>query len=407
MKTSTYTRFIILPGIVLMVMMGSFSLKAQQVFSRFDFNTNQLENATIGPNALYIDPDARQVNGSLYMRRDCGSTKGFELQIANEDFVFDVPSIGMRYRWEKHENFAQFFDRDGMSFYIQGGFLFVQYRTENGITPNGTINYGPFPTGYAAPADNQYHEYTFEYRSGQGVAEVFVDGNSVWSFDGPDGRDLAWDSNTLPEVGIIMDGTCDQEGVLDWVEFYLPNESLPVDFLDISADWNGTASEIRWVTANEINNDHFEVQRSQDGAFFEVVGVKDAADAGVESINNYDILDEGIVQAGTYWYRVRQVDNNGSSTLSEAVRVEVDAASLNILRAFPNPSNGRFRLQYKPGATSLAVAGLDGRVAYTMEIPPSDLFPAIDVVTPELAPGIYILLVQYPGRQESLKLVIR
>jgi hypothetical protein len=390
-----------------LVLLGTASLKAQQVFSRFDFNTNQLKTATIGPAALYIDPDARQINGSLYMRTDCGSNKGFEMQIANEDFIFDVPSLGMTYRWEKHENFAQFFDRDGMSFYIQGGFLFIQYRTEDGITPTGTIDYGPIPTGYFAPADNQYHEYTFEYRSGQGVAEVFVDGNSVWSFDGPDGRDLVWDSSILPEVGIIMDGTCDQDGVLDWCEFYLPNESLPVDFLDISANWNGNATEIRWVTANEINNDHFEIQRSQDGNYFESIGEQDAAGAGIESINSYDILDDGIVQAGTYWYRIRQIDDNGSSSLSETVGVEVDASALSILKAFPNPSNGNFRLQFKTGASSLSVVGMDGRIAYTQEIPSSDKFPAIDVALPELAPGIYILLVQYSGRQESLKLMIR
>ncbi|MFT7099742.1 MAG: hypothetical protein ACJA19_000241, partial [Bacteroidia bacterium] len=49
-------------------------------------------------------------------------------------------------------------------------------------------------------------------------------------------------------------------------------QPLPVDLLSFSADWQGEDAVVEWETASELNNSHFDVERSFDGSGFEYIG---------------------------------------------------------------------------------------------------------------------------------------
>lgn len=118
--------------------------------------------------------------------------------------------------------------------------------------------------------------------------------------------------------------------------------TLPIELLDLRAAAEGNSVRISWVTATETNNDHFVIQRSRDGVVFEDVGYQDGAGTSV-SVLNYSVVDDDPLP-GTAFYRLKQVDIDGTSTLSQVVAVSNSPE--NELAVYPNPTlDGVFTIQ--------------------------------------------------------------
>ncbi|MEL7340295.1 MAG: hypothetical protein AAGM67_07400, partial [Bacteroidota bacterium] len=91
--------------------------------------------------------------------------------------------------------------------------------------------------------------------------------------------------------------------------------SLPVELLDFVGEFKQDHVELNWLTAAEINNDFFEVQRSVDGLSWEALGnVKGAGTTA--DMNDYQ-YDDYLVSYGTNFYRLKQVDFDGSFSYSK------------------------------------------------------------------------------------------
>ncbi|MDG1045213.1 MAG: T9SS type A sorting domain-containing protein, partial [Bacteroidia bacterium] len=122
--------------------------------------------------------------------------------------------------------------------------------------------------------------------------------------------------------------------------FAHPTPNLPVDLIhfDIHATANLTA-QLNWVTASEINNSHFEIERSYDGITFEIVG-EVAGNGNSQHQIEYSYLDEGIsLMENTVFYRLKQVDFDGASEYSHIRVVRFDELGSGIhLSAYPNPT---------------------------------------------------------------------
>ena len=95
---------------------------------------------------------------------------------------------------------------------------------------------------------------------------------------------------------------------------------LPVEFIHFGAesrDQRGVALD--WATAWEQNSDYFEVQRSEDGRTF--TGLDEVSAAGfANGETTYSYVDK-TAPLGVSYYRLRQVDFDGSETYSEVVSV--------------------------------------------------------------------------------------
>ncbi|MFK8160991.1 MAG: T9SS type A sorting domain-containing protein [Lewinella sp.] len=114
--------------------------------------------------------------------------------------------------------------------------------------------------------------------------------------------------------------------------------ALPVEWQAVTAEVKKDREvEVRWSTATETANDHFIVERSTDGSNFLRLGVVPAVgnSAGPEE---YQFSDEA-AQEGFNYYRIKQVDLDGSSSYSSVVSALValpaDGEALTVL--YPNP----------------------------------------------------------------------
>ena len=102
---------------------------------------------------------------------------------------------------------------------------------------------------------------------------------------------------------------------------------LPVELISFNAQLqDATTSKLNWVTASEINNDHFDIERSEDNIHFTKVGEK-AGNGTTQNISKYEYLDHfGVnVLSPILYYRLKQVDYNGAFIYSNVVKVVLTA----------------------------------------------------------------------------------
>ncbi len=96
--------------------------------------------------------------------------------------------------------------------------------------------------------------------------------------------------------------------------------TLPVEMTEFSVVKEDNGNNVLWSTVTEINNDYFEVERSDDGINFYAVG-KINGQGTTYGITNYEFLDvksfEGIV-----YYRLKQVDFDGKTSYSKMVSIQ-------------------------------------------------------------------------------------
>lgn len=110
---------------------------------------------------------------------------------------------------------------------------------------------------------------------------------------------------------------------------------LPVELVSFKAQRHAQGVNLTWMTASELDNSGFEVQVSTDAKTFQKIGfVK--SEVGTTSIaQHYSFLDKKAV-AGTRYYRLAQVDLDGTTTYS-AIKVIALNGGNGEAAAYPNP----------------------------------------------------------------------
>lgn len=136
--------------------------------------------------------------------------------------------------------------------------------------------------------------------------------------------------------------TITKNNVTTFGEFAIGGNSvqnpLPVMLINLNAQLKNKQALLTWVTSTEINNNHFEVERSFDGITFIKVG-EVAGSGNSYSLRQYRFVDE-LTNTKTTYYRLKQVDFNGAFTYSNIVNVNSEklnvASQINI---YPNPAS--------------------------------------------------------------------
>jgi len=113
---------------------------------------------------------------------------------------------------------------------------------------------------------------------------------------------------------------------------------VPVEFTSFSSVVAGSDVILNWSTATELNNFGFEVQRSVAGNEFATVGFVEGHGTTTEA-KNYTFIDANL-QAGSYTYRLKQVDYNGTFSYSDEVNAEITSpVQFELSQNYPNPFN--------------------------------------------------------------------
>jgi parallel beta-helix repeat protein len=113
---------------------------------------------------------------------------------------------------------------------------------------------------------------------------------------------------------------------------------IPVELISFVASVNGKEITLNWSTATEVNNQGFEIQRNREGEEFFTVGFVNGHGTTTEP-QNYSYAEKNS-DNGKYYYRLKQVDYNGSFEYSDAIEVDFRAFNSYLLEQnYPNPFN--------------------------------------------------------------------
>lgn len=125
-----------------------------------------------------------------------------------------------------------------------------------------------------------------------------------------------------PDDGIALDKFI-LEGTPD------PSFSLPVELINFDVLGNDSYVKLDWSTASEINNSHFEVQKSSDAENWITMTIVKGAGNSTKTINYY--AKDLSPRNGLNYYRLRQVDFNGAYEYSKVQAVKFQDNSFAII----------------------------------------------------------------------------
>lgn len=137
------------------------------------------------------------------------------------------------------------------------------------------------------------------------------------------------------------------------------NSVLPLDLLSFSGYASTGYNELKWSTASESNSDRFDVQRSEDQDMsFKSVGSVRAKGSGD---NKYSFRDQNQLP-GTYLYRLRMIDKDGTYTYSSIVRISAKTFKNAGVRLSPNPVKDVLNLTF----TDKEILNTNARIVNSM-----------------------------------------
>ncbi len=180
---------------------------------------------------------------------------------------------------------------------------------------------------------------------------------------------------------------------------------VPVELIYFNAEKDGITSLLTWATASEINNSHFEVLRSVDAINWTKIGEVTGNGTTQQRIQ-YQFVDKQPLKVN--YYRLRQVDFDGQSELTQIKQVNFDAVVTSIL-SYPNPTADKVVLNInkinRAEAINIMVSDLTGRTVVQNElIETKNETIAHSVDLSLLQKGMYIIHVVIGEEKHSIKI---
>lgn len=113
---------------------------------------------------------------------------------------------------------------------------------------------------------------------------------------------------------------------------------VPVELTSFAASSERSTVYLNWTTQTELNNSGFEIYRMTHGTDWKKLSFISGFGNSTEP-KDYLYIDKD-VKNGNYFYRLKQIDYNGSSEYSDIINVVVNSPTLYSLEQnFPNPFN--------------------------------------------------------------------
>jgi hypothetical protein len=167
------------------------------------------------------------------------------------------------------------------------------------------------------------------------------------------------------------------------------NTVLPVTLTSFDATVvNDDEVLLDWKTESEYNNDYFEVERSADGVDFTSIG-KVLGNGTTTSAHTYQLVDRTPV-TGVNYYRLRQVDFDGTEHYSQVRAVEIIRVATVTVGLYPVPAVDVLNVTNVETGSLLSVYDLTGKKL--VEVNAEAMNAMLDLN--RLAPGTYLLKIE-------------
>lgn len=142
---------------------------------------------------------------------------------------------------------------------------------------------------------------------------------------------------------------------------------VPVELISFTSIPVEKGINLTWITASELNNKGFEIQRSVDQENFLTIGFVNGKGTTTE-INSY-IFTDSPDKNGLYFYRLKQIDFDGTHEYSKIASAEFVIKSFILFQNYPNPFNPETNITLSipsDGSLTLKVYDIKGELIETI-----------------------------------------
>ncbi|MBK7378979.1 MAG: T9SS type A sorting domain-containing protein [Ignavibacteriales bacterium] len=296
---------------------------------------------------------------------------------------------------------------------------YVNRVAEEQIAPGELIVYINSDTqfGEGVAAEVRFGD-PFEYHNtrDQGTKEFgsFLSGTANWK--------VTFNSGVLPTSGFIEyqvmgignDNNFYSQSGFNWTI----DGSLPVELTSFSATTIGSSVKLNWQTATEVNNYGFDIERNtplnplsrgEVEGKWEKIGFVNG-NGNSNSPKSYSFIDDN-VSAGSYSYRLKQIDNDGQFEYSKVIGVSfMKPSEFSLAQNYPNPFNPTTTIQFtlpRAGNVKLTLFNLLGQKIKTLinEYKESGVH-TLNFNASDLNSGLYIYKLEANGLVKTRKMTL-
>lgn len=250
---------------------------------------------------------------------------------------------------------------------------------------------------------------------------IFSSTGNSWSTDANSTSPSARINHRLAETSfdgssfiVLFGGGGDARNDETWT-FGGSDYPLPVELISFSAKAVNGEVVLEWQTATEVDNYGFDIQR----ALTELSGqcldewIKVGfvpGNGNCNSIRKYSFTDKSI-NSGKYFYRLRQIDTDGSFDYSPIINVEIEIPNeFALSQNYPNPFNPITTINYqipKRGKVMLKIYDIVGKEITTIVNEEKEIGNySINFDSNNLSSGVYLYEIVVNNYHAIKKLVI-
>jgi hypothetical protein len=189
---------------------------------------------------------------------------------------------------------------------------------------------------------------------------------------------------------------------------YVQQSSLPVKLLSFTGSYRNQFTTLNWETENEQNFDHFEIERSINGADFTAIGSKLALGNNASRMSYQYPDDLSSATSNVFYYRLKIMDKDGQFKYSNVIMIRKESKSINGIALNPNPVvNGAATVRFTSAgsdAVNFKVIDMTGKVVLQQQ---NKVYEGNNSVyinnLDRLQAGVYLLQMANGGEMTSIK----
>ena len=188
---------------------------------------------------------------------------------------------------------------------------------------------------------------------------------------------------------------------------------VPVELNNFTAEVNDGKVHLSWSTSTEINNQGFYIERKEISSSVESewveVGFKEGYGNSTE-IHDYSFEDKTTFD-GTYHYRLRQVDLDGSIEYSNEIEVNVfTVKNFALFQNYPNPFNPMTTISFQLPQASYVTLKVYDAIGTEIETIAEGNYPSgvheVIFDASRLSSGIYLYRINSGTNQSTKKMMV-
>jgi hypothetical protein len=214
---------------------------------------------------------------------------------------------------------------------------------------------------------------------------------TTWTNEGFTSRDTA--ANYVEKTGI--------DGFSLWTLGSSTN-ALPVRYTSLTAECSNSGVALKWQTAQEMNANRFEVERSSNGNAWSLLGYLNAS-GNSNTLRNYSFADNA--SNGAAFYRIVQVDNDGHKTYSAILKSSCRQKEEMEVR--PNPVHTTTTVQINSGSVTrlqMQLYDVNGKLIRTHEQTLLQGANLVNLDLTNLPAGVYTLRAKWGDQLKSVRI---